>query len=76
MGMDFNLEDLLTFHPDLSTLEDDFSAEEINNIVLELPTDKSPGLMALTTNSSRNAGPSLLRTFMTYVKPSNRDFYA
>ncbi|XP_066360901.1 uncharacterized protein [Miscanthus floridulus] len=43
MGMDFDLEDLLTFHLDLSTLEDDFGAKEINSIILELLTDKSPG---------------------------------
>ena len=43
MGMAFNLDDLLTSHPDLSALEDDFSADEINGIIVELPYDKSPG---------------------------------
>ena len=43
MGMAFNLDDLLTSHPDLSALEDDFSADEINGIIAELPSNKSPG---------------------------------
>lgn len=43
MGNEFNSDDLVTSHQDSGVLEDDFSIEEINAIIVELPTDKSPG---------------------------------
>ena len=39
----FNLNELLVQHLDLSRLEVNFTKEEIDGIIVELPSDKSPG---------------------------------
>jgi hypothetical protein len=43
-NMAFDLSSLMHSSEDLSSLEDPFSPEEINSIVANLPSGKSPGL--------------------------------
>jgi hypothetical protein len=39
----FDLQTLLPAHSNLDWLEEPFTMEEINQVVADLPTDKSPG---------------------------------
>ena len=41
--MQLNLDVLISSHPDVSSLEDPFTTEEIDQVVASLPSDKSPG---------------------------------
>ena len=40
--MQLNLDVLISSHPDVSSLEDPFTTEEIDQVVASLPSDKSP----------------------------------
>lgn len=42
-GMQFDLDSLLTQDSDLSSLEESFSTQEVDEIIKHLPLDKSPG---------------------------------
>ena len=46
-GMIFDLEDLFPPVIDLSDLETNFTIEEVDRIISELPNDKSPGSLLL-----------------------------
>jgi hypothetical protein len=47
----FNLNELLFQHLDLSRLEVNFTKEEIDGIIVELPSDKSLDQMVLAMSS-------------------------
>jgi transcriptional regulator len=49
--MIFNLNELLFQHLDLSRLEVNFTKEEIDGIIVELPSDKSLDQMVLAMSS-------------------------
>jgi len=50
ISMQLNLDEILSSHPDLSSLEEPFTFEEIDQVVASLPTDKSPGLDGFNTD--------------------------
>lgn len=55
--MYYDLSKLLTQTPDLEWLEEPFQKEEIDNIIKQLPTDKSPGPNGLNTYFLKKCGP-------------------
>jgi len=62
-SMLLNLDALLPSHPNLSSLEDPFTAEEIDHVVPSLPTDKSPGLDGFNTNFIKKCWPIIKQDF-------------
>jgi hypothetical protein len=70
VSMQFDLQDLVQSHPNLEALCLPFSNKEIDEIILELPSDKAPGPMGSTICSSRNPGISLEVTCTSSVMTS------
>ena len=62
-GMHLNLDDLLTASDLLGFLEEPFSHEEIDLVVQNLPTDKSPGLDGFNTDFIKKAWPIIKEDF-------------
>ena len=62
-SMLLNLDALLPSHPNLSSLEDPFTAEEIDHVVPSLPTDKSPGPDGFNTNFIKKCWPIIKQDF-------------
>ena len=61
--MHLNLDDLLTASDLLGFLEEPFSHEEIDLVVQNLPTDKSPGLDGFNTDFIKKAWPIIKEDF-------------
>jgi hypothetical protein len=57
--MQFDLHAIVKRHDNLEILCSPFSTEEIDNVILDLPSDKALALMALTILLSKNVGPLL-----------------
>jgi hypothetical protein len=60
-GMQFDLDNLLQHNVDLSSLEMPFSQQEIDDVVRNLPLDKSLGLMVSTMNFSQQEIDDVVR---------------
>ena len=58
---------------DFGSLEVPFTNEEMDNIVKEMPPDKSPVLMDLMALSLRNVGELLRSYFINYVLASMKE---
>lgn len=57
-SLDSEILQLLQQHPNLSILEDPFSHEEIDQVVLALPSDKSPGPDGFNTDFVKKMLPN------------------
>lgn len=68
--MYFDLDDILIADSDLEELEREFTKQEIDQIIVELPNNISGGRMASMENFSRKTGPSSHMTSMTSAKGS------
>lgn len=74
--MVFNLSSLFPDLHDLSVLEEPFSQEEIDQVVANLPSDKSHGPDGFNTDFvKKDAGTSSNLTFMIFAKLSLRVTY-
>jgi hypothetical protein len=58
-NMQFDLQTIVKRHDNLEDLCRPFSTEEIDNVILDLPSDKALGPVALTILLSKNVGPLL-----------------
>jgi hypothetical protein len=63
----FDLSSLVQRHEGLTHLEVDFSVEEINYVVRQLPNFKSSGPHGFNNEFMKNVGSPLDLTFTTYV---------
>lgn len=61
---------------DVSWLEEPFSHDEIDQVVAQLPSDKSPGPEGFNTDLLRNVGQSSNMIFMSFVKPFIKGMFA
>jgi len=68
ISMQLNLDEILSSHPNLSSLEDPFTSEEINQVVASLPTDKSPGPDGFNTNFIKKCWPIIKKIFTIFVR--------
>ena len=62
-AMQLNLEEILSPNPNLSSLEEPFTSEEIDQVVASLPTDKSPGPDGFNTDFIKKCWPIIKQDF-------------
>lgn len=62
-NMLFNLNELLIFHDDLDDLELNFSKEETDKVIKELPTNKSPGPDGFNNEFIKKCWPFIANDF-------------